>query len=110
MYLLRQARHYCKGKQNGKIENLKMKKEYLIKIGQKSTFLLTKIIRHCLICKEFVQLFKNYNLKRHYTQKHAITYDVFIGICRKNKITELKTNLSSQQIFFKNSLKKMKIL
>jgi len=43
-------------------------------------------------------------LKRHYTQKHAITYDVYI--CRKNKITELKTGLSSQQIFFKNALKK----
>jgi len=42
MYLLRQARHYCKEKQNGKIENLKMKNEYLIKIGQKSTFLLRK--------------------------------------------------------------------
>lgn len=57
----------------------------------------------CLICRDFVPVFKDYNLKRHYSQKHATKYDAYLGICRKDKITELKKGLSSEQNFFKKT-------
>ncbi|XP_041442018.1 general transcription factor II-I repeat domain-containing protein 2-like [Xenopus laevis] len=55
----------------------------------------------CLICGEYVQVFKDYNLKRHYMQKHAAKFSVYQGMCRKDKAMELKKSLSSQQNFFK---------
>ena len=66
MYLLRQARHYCKGKQ----ENRKFEDEKRIfnkNWTEKYFFIEENNKALCLICKEFVQVFKNYNLKRHYT-------------------------------------------
>ena len=54
----------------------------------------------CLICREFVQGFKDSNLKRHHMQKHAAKFSVHNRLCFKDKITELKENLSSQQKFF----------
>ena len=44
----------------------------------------------CLICREFVQGFKDYNLKRHYMQKHAAKFSVYDRLCHKDKIVELK--------------------
>ncbi|XP_041419118.1 general transcription factor II-I repeat domain-containing protein 2-like [Xenopus laevis] len=55
----------------------------------------------CLICGEYVQVFKDYNLKRHYMQKHAAKFSVYQGMCRKDKAMELKKSLSSQQNLFK---------
>lgn len=34
-------------------------------------------------------------------QKHAVKFNAFQGIFRKDKIAELKKNMSSQQTFFK---------
>jgi hypothetical protein len=56
----------------------------------------------CLICKETVSLYKEYYIKRHYDTKHASSYDKFEGQFRKDKVSELKTKLSGQQLIFKN--------
>ena len=40
----------------------------------------------CLICREFVLVFKDYNLKKHYTQKHSVKFIAYQGMCRKDKI------------------------
>ena len=53
-----------------------------------------------LICLETVAVRKEYNIKRHYETKHKEQYDVFSGKMRKEKITQLKSALSKQQIFF----------
>ena len=44
----------------------------------------------CLICREFVQVFKDYNLKRQYIQKHAAKFSACEGLCCKDKIVKLK--------------------
>ena len=51
----------------------------------------------CLICNEAISVFKEYNLKRHYTTKHGISYDKFQGNLRKLKLDELSQNIKSQQ-------------
>jgi hypothetical protein len=65
------------------------------KSGQMTTFLSRQKLRqNSLICREFVPVFKDYNLKRHYTQKHAAKFSAYQGMCRKDKITELKKSVS----------------
>jgi len=44
----------------------------------------------CAICKEIVSIFKDYNLKRHYVQKHIAKFDAYEGMFCKDKIMELK--------------------
>ena len=56
----------------------------------------------CLICSEAISVFKEYNIKRHYDTKHAFSYDKFEGQFREDKVSELKTKLSGQQLIFKN--------
>jgi len=56
-----------------------------------------------LIYKETISVFKDYNLKRHYLQKHATKMDSYQGFFRKQKILELKTCLSSQQLNIKKA-------
>ena len=74
-----------------------------MKCGQMTTFFFfepnSKAL--CLIYREFVQVFKDYNLKRHYMQKHAAKFNAYVGLCRKDKIVDLEKSLSSQQNFFK---------
>ena len=55
----------------------------------------------CLICREFLQVFKDYNLKRHYMQKHATKFNAYEGLCRKDKIVELKKVCLFNKNFFK---------
>ena len=70
-------------------------------IGQIGTFFSkTNSMALHLICKEIVSVFKDYNLKRHYLQKHAARFDAYQRTLHKDKITELKTGLSSQQNLF----------
>ena len=56
----------------------------------------------CLICREFVQVFKTYYLKRHYMQIHAAKFNAYEELCHKDKLTELKKSLFSTKIFSKN--------
>ena len=57
----------------------------------------------CLICREFVQVFKDYNLKRHYMQKHAAKFNMYEGLCHKDKTAGLKKKPGfSTKIFSKS--------
>ncbi|XP_077137137.1 general transcription factor II-I repeat domain-containing protein 2-like [Ranitomeya variabilis] len=53
----------------------------------------------CLICQNIVAVFKEYNLRRHYTQ-HKDKYDCLVGDVRKDKILKLKHSLTTQQNTF----------
>lgn len=55
----------------------------------------------CLICKECVSVFKEYNLKRHYETQHMAKYSLLLGEARDSKIQSLKKNLVTQQNVFK---------
>ncbi|KAL3968683.1 KRAB domain-containing zinc finger protein [Sarotherodon galilaeus] len=54
----------------------------------------------CLICKETVALFKDFNIRRHYETKHAATYNKLTGSERAEKVKQLQAALASQQRFF----------
>ncbi|XP_069492317.1 general transcription factor II-I repeat domain-containing protein 2A-like [Ambystoma mexicanum] len=55
----------------------------------------------CLICQEKVAVYKEYNVKRHYTTKHATEFDNLIGQIRIDRANSLKQALIGQQSFFK---------
>lgn len=59
----------------------------------------------CLICTEKVAVHKEYNLKRHYTTRHAEVYAKYQGDERANQVANLKTDLLRQQDFFKKATK-----
>lgn len=59
----------------------------------------------CLICTEKVAVHKEYNLKRHYTTRHAEEYAKYQGDERVNRVANLKTYLLRQQNFFKKATK-----
>lgn len=48
-------------------------------------FVETNNMALCLICKEIMSVFKDYNLKRHYMQKHAAKFHAYQGMFRKDK-------------------------
>ncbi|KAI5092863.1 protein transcription factor II-I repeat domain-containing protein 2B-like protein [Silurus meridionalis] len=58
-----------------------------------------------LICTEKVAVHKEYNLKRHYTTRHAEEYVKYQGDERANRVANLKTCLLRQQDFFKKATK-----
>ena len=39
----------------------------------------------CLTCRGFVHVFKDYNLKRHYMQKHATKFNAYEGCVIRKK-------------------------
>ncbi|XP_067124783.1 general transcription factor II-I repeat domain-containing protein 2-like [Centruroides vittatus] len=53
----------------------------------------------CLICSESIAVFKEYNVKRHYTTKHSNKYDQFTGDLKKQKVEKLMKAVTSQQAF-----------
>ena len=53
----------------------------------------------CLIFRELIPVFKDYNMKRHYTQKHTAMFGQYQGMCCKNKIVELKRSMSCEKSF-----------
>ncbi|KAM9781380.1 general transcription factor II-I repeat domain-containing protein 2-like [Syngnathus typhle] len=59
----------------------------------------------CLICTEKVAVHKEYNLRRHYTTRHAEEYEKCQGDERANRVVNLKTGLLRQQDFFKKATK-----
>ena len=48
-------------------------------------FVETNNMALCIICKEIMSVFKDYNLKRHYMQKHAAKFHAYQGMFRKDK-------------------------
>ena len=59
----------------------------------------------CLICTEKVAVHKEYNLKRHYSTRHAEEYAKYQGDERANRVANLKTCLLRQQNVFKKATK-----
>nr|XP_047129377.1 general transcription factor II-I repeat domain-containing protein 2A-like [Hydra vulgaris] len=58
----------------------------------------------CLICFEKIAVCKMYNVNRHYTTKHAATYDKFKGQFRVDKVELLKKNFTGQQSIMKSKV------
>ncbi|XP_004213339.2 general transcription factor II-I repeat domain-containing protein 2-like [Hydra vulgaris] len=58
----------------------------------------------CLICFEKIAVCKMYNVNRHYTTKHAATYDKFKGQFRVAKVELLKKNFIGQQSIMKSKV------
>ena len=71
-------------------KKLRMKEDCSMKSGQMTPFVEANRKALCFICREFVQVFKVYNLKRHYMQKHAAKFNVYEGLFCKDKIEEVK--------------------
>lgn len=44
----------------------------------------------CLICHEKISVCKEYNIKRHYSTKHASKYDEYKGQIRIDRVNSLK--------------------
>ena len=55
----------------------------------------------CLICQEKIAVFKEYNVKRHYSTRHARNFDMLNGQMRLDRVNSLKQNMIGQQSFFK---------
>ena len=47
----------------------------------------------CLICTDKVAVHKEYNIKRHYSTKHAEEYAKYLGDEREDRVAKLKTCL-----------------
>ncbi|XP_065654726.1 general transcription factor II-I repeat domain-containing protein 2A-like [Hydra vulgaris] len=58
----------------------------------------------CLICLEKIAVCKSYNVNRHYTTKHAVSYDKFKGQFRIDKIEFLKKTFLAQQSVMKTKM------
>ena len=78
-----------------------------MKSGQLTTFFVKANSKAlCLICRKFVQVFKDYNLKRYYMQKHAAKFNEYEGLCDKDKIVGLiKVCLLNKNFFKKLQLR-----
>jgi len=88
-----------KRKQNPQKEKLWVKEECSTKKWSEDFFVKTNNMTLCLICKEIMSAFKDYDLKRYYKLKHASKFDTYQGMVRKDKTVELKNSVVS--IFFK---------
>ena len=60
---------------------------------------------HCLICHISISTMKEYNISRHYQNKHSSQYDKFKDQLRTMKLLELKAQLNQQQIASKKFVK-----
>ena len=56
----------------------------------------------CLICQK-ISVFKEYNIKRHYSTKHAVKFDNLTGQVRIDRVNLLKASVTSQQSYFKTA-------
>ncbi len=59
----------------------------------------------CLICTEKVAVHKEYNIRRHYSTKHAEEYTKYQGDERNYRVANLKKCLLRQQDLFKKASK-----
>ncbi len=63
-------------------------------------FVQCKEVAVCLICQETVSVFKEYNLRRHYETHQIEKYASLQGQIRADKVSKLKSVLSTQQNMF----------
>ena len=64
-------------------------------------FVETNNMALCLICKEIMSVFKDYNLKRCYLQKHAAKFNVYQGMLHKER-SGTEKGLISTKYFLKS--------
>ena len=58
----------------------------------------------CLLCKESITVFKDFNLKHHFSTKHASKYENLSADEMNKKAIELANQLQQQQnVFVKQS-------
>ena len=80
--------------------------EYFRKSGKLNIFFIEHMgTPMCLICTEKVAVHKEYNIRRHYTTRHAEEYSKYKGNDREGRISSLKACLTRRQHFFKKSCK-----
>lgn len=68
-------------------------------------FVAHRGIPTCLICTDKVAVHKEYNIRRHYSTRHAEEYAKYQGDEREDRVAKLKTCLLRQQDFFKKASK-----
>ena len=51
----------------------------------------------CLICKETVAVFKEFNIRRHYETRHGGQYASLLDQVRRDKVARLKSGFAAQQ-------------
>ena len=56
-----------------------------------------RVMPTCLICTEKVLVHKEYNIRRHYSTKHAEENAKYLGDEREDQVVKLKTCLKRQQ-------------
>lgn len=54
----------------------------------------------CLLCNESISVMKEFNIKRHYSTKHATLHSLTGQLLRTDKIQKLTANLEKQQQMF----------
>ncbi|KAK4881591.1 hypothetical protein RN001_004910 [Aquatica leii] len=64
----------------------------------------------CLVCNETISVFKEYNLKRHFSTKHLVKYKLFSPEQMKIEAEKLKSALRKQQNVLKNLSNTDKVL
>jgi len=55
----------------------------------------------CLVCREFIFVLKEYNIKRHYESKYKVKYDSLYGQLREIVVKKLQKALIGEQTIFK---------
>ncbi|KAJ3591893.1 hypothetical protein NHX12_007023, partial [Muraenolepis orangiensis] len=68
-------------------------------------FLLSTGEPRRVLYAEKVAVHKEYNIKRHYSTRHAEKYAKYQGDEREDRVANLKTCLLRQQVFFKKASK-----
>jgi len=80
-------------------ENRKYSEEW----EEKYFFIIQNTKLMCLICREIVAVFKEYNVKRHYETKHN-DYLKFSSEVKQSKLREFMSQLKTQQKMFSSAL------
>jgi len=80
-------------------ENRKYSEEW----EEKNFFIIQNTKLMCLICRETVAIFKEYNVKRHYEIKHN-DYLKFSKEVKQSKHREFTSQLKTQQKMFSSAL------
>jgi hypothetical protein len=91
---LGQCQGLCQKKRKVDAENCQFQDNWM----EDYYFILNKGLPVCLLCNESISVNKEYNLKRHFTSRHA-DHQTIDGQLRKDEIQKLK-NLDTQQQMF----------
>lgn len=80
--------------QEGRVFNHEWKVKYFVKLHKNNQAI-------CVICDTVIAALKEYNVRRHYTTRHAGTHDKYTAKEREEKYAELERKLAGQQQHFR---------